>query len=73
MSSKPKSKTYIVHQNGNFGEPPVIGRYIVGARNKDESEQLLRAKIGKHTKVRFYYEELAKDKQVAYGTVIKQC
>lgn len=71
MASKPKSKTFIVHQNGNYKQPTVIGRYKVGARDKKEAESLLREVIGKHTKVRVYYEE--KVKLVPHGTVIKEC
>jgi hypothetical protein len=71
MASKPKSKTFIVHQNGNYKEPTVIGRYKVGARDRKEAESLLRGVIGKHTKVRVYYEE--KVKLVPHGTVTKEC
>jgi hypothetical protein len=72
MASKPKNtKMYVVHQNGNFKQPTVIGRFRVGAKNEKEAEDILRKSIGKHTKVRTYYEE--KKKLVPYGTVIKEC
>lgn len=72
MASKTKnSKTYVVHQNGNFRERTVIGRFLVGAKNPKQAEEFLRDTIGKHTKVRVYYEE--KNKLVSYGEVIRQC
>lgn len=72
MSSKPKSKTYIVHHNGTYRQPTVIGRYRVGARNEDEAVKILRGSLGKHIKARVYYEEKNEAKLVPHGTVIKE-
>lgn len=71
MSNKLKCKTFIVHQNGTYGQPTVIGRFRVGAKNEKDAERILRLKIGKHTKVRTYYEE--KKDLLPYGVVIKEC
>ena len=68
MSSKPKSKVYIVLQGGNFGQPRTIGRYRVGARNEREAEEILRDHLGKHIKARTYYE--VKDAFMPHGMVI---
>lgn len=73
MTSKPKSKTYIVHHRGqtNHGGYTVLGRYKIGARNEKEAEDLLRKEVGKHSKVKVYYEEWKS--AVPHGIVIKEC
>jgi hypothetical protein len=73
MSSKPKSKTYIVHHRGqaHHGGYTVLGRYKIGARNVKEAESLLRTVVGKHAKVAVYYEETKS--LVSHGTIIKEC
>jgi hypothetical protein len=70
VASKPKSKTYIVHHNGqaHHGGYTTLARYKVGARNEDEAVQMVRGIVGKHVKVRVYYEE--KENLVSHGTVI---
>jgi 2'-5' RNA ligase len=68
MSSKPKSKTFIMHEMGSFRQLTVKGRYKVGARNEKEAEELLRSVLGKPTSVRVYYEE--KGALVPHGTVM---
>lgn len=75
MASKPKAKTYIVHHRGqaNHGGYTVLGRYRIGARNEKEAEELLRETVGKHAKVKMYYEEKNKEKAVSHGIVIKEC
>lgn len=73
MASKTKrSKTYIVHHRGHsqHGGYTTLGRYRVGAKNEKEAEMYLRNKIGKHHKVRVYYEE--KEKLLSNGVVIKE-
>lgn len=74
MASKPKrSKTYIIHHRGqaNHGGYTVLGRYRIGAKNEKEAEELLRGKVGKHAKVKVYYEE--KEKLVSHGIIIREC
>jgi hypothetical protein len=73
MSSKPKAKTYIVHRNGNLGQPTVIGRYRVGARSPEEACELLKKEVGKHIKTRVYYEEKEPSKLLPHGVVIREC
>lgn len=71
MSSKPKNvKTYIVHHRGkaHHGGYTILGRYIVGAKNEKEAEKFLRETIGKHAKVKVYYEDTKKT--LSYGMVI---
>lgn len=71
-----KSKTYIVHQNGGHRQPAVIGRYRIGAKNPDEAADLLRKLIGKHAKVRVYYEvnpKVQPDLLLPRGEVIHEC
>ncbi|ADO59992.1 hypothetical protein SKN87_26240 (plasmid) [Paenibacillus polymyxa] len=72
MSSKPKTKTYIVHHRGQVihGGYTVLGRYKIGARNEKEAKQFLREKVGKHTKVKVYYED--KNSVVSHGSVVKE-
>ena len=71
MSSKVKnSKTYVVLEHGCFGQKTTIGRYLVGAKNPKEAEEILRANIGKHRSVRTYYEE--KKKLLKYKEVVKE-
>lgn len=72
MASKPKSKTYIVHHRGqaSHGGYTVLGRYKIGARNEKEAEEFLRKEVGKHAKVKVYYEE--KKNLVSHGTIIKE-
>ena len=73
MASKPKSKTYIVHHRGqaHHGGYTVLGRYKVGARNEKEAEELLRGVVGKHAKVKVYYED--KKSSISHGMVIREC
>jgi hypothetical protein len=75
VSSKPKeAKTFIVlHRNSSGGGPCnlPLGRYRVGAKNAEEAEQFLRDEIGKHRKVKTYYED--KNRTTPYGMVIKEC
>jgi hypothetical protein len=73
MGSKPKSKTYIVHHRGQaeHGGYTILGRYKIGARNEMEAEDLLRGTVGKHAKVKVYYEE--KEKVTSHGIVIREC
>lgn len=69
MSSKVKDcKAYIVHHNSY---KRCIGRYCVGAKNEKEAEEFLRNEIGKHEKVKVYYED--KNRYMPYGMVIKEC
>lgn len=58
MASKPKqARSYVVHHRGReLGFPTVLGRYRVGAKNEKEAEQFLRDHIGKHAKVKVYFE-----------------
>jgi hypothetical protein len=72
MSSKPKTKTFIVHHRGRTknGGCIVLGIYLVAARNEFEAEQFLRKIIGKHTKVTVHCE--AKENNLSHGTVIKK-
>lgn len=68
MASKPKSKTFIVQHRGRIQNScMILGSYIVGARNAQEAEELLRNVIGKHAKVKVYYED--KNKVVPHGSV----
>lgn len=68
MSSKPKNeKAYIVHHNGH---KRCIGRYCVGAKNEKEAEEFLRKEVGKHEKVKVYYED--KNRFMPYGMVIRE-
>lgn len=71
MASKPKSKTFIVHHRGqtNSGGFMVLGRYKIGARNPKEAEDLLRAVVGKHVKVKVYYED--KTRAMPHGVVTR--
>jgi hypothetical protein len=71
MSSKPKTKTFIVHHRGRTknGGCIILGGYLVSARNEKEAEKLLRESIGKHTKVITKYE--AKENTLLYGIIIK--
>lgn len=73
MASKPKTKTYIVHHRGqaSHGGYTVLGRYKIGARNEKEAENFLKEVVGKHAKVKVYYE----DKQgiLSHGMVIREC
>lgn len=73
MASKPKAKTFIVHHRGQaqHGGFTILGRYQVGARNEKEAESLLREVVGKHAKVKVYYED--KTKRISHGIVIKEC
>lgn len=74
MASKPKrTKTFVVHHRGrsNSGGCLTFGRYLVGAKNEEEAEAILREKVGKHSKVRVYYEE--KKKLLPYREVIREC
>ncbi|MFF2531310.1 hypothetical protein ACFVS2_20620 [Brevibacillus sp. NPDC058079] len=73
MASKPKSKTYIVHHRGqaHHGGYTVLGRYKIGARNEKEAESLLRNVVGKHAKVKVYYEE--KNEDIPHGNVTREC
>lgn len=66
MSSKPKTKTYIVLHfsgstpNGNHTNI-ATGRYRVGARNEKEAEELTRTKVGKFARCRVYYQDKYND------------
>lgn len=71
MSSKPKSKTFVLIHGGNYGEPHAKARYLVGAKNEKEAEEILKKKIGKHAKVNVYYKD--ENNRVKYGEVIKEC
>lgn len=74
MSSKPKrTKTFIVHHRGqaSHGGYTVLGRYKVGAKSKEQAEELLRQEVGKHCKVKVYYED--KDGVMPHGVVIREC
>lgn len=73
MVSKPKAKTFIVHHRGqaHHGGYTVLGRYRVGARNEKEAIELVRKEVGKHAKVRVYYEE--KSKMLSHGIVVREC
>jgi hypothetical protein len=72
MASKPKTKNYIVHHRGqaHHGGYTVLGRYKVGARNEKEAEDLLKEVVGKHAKVKVYYE--VKNILLSHGVVIKE-
>jgi len=68
MSSRPKSRTFIVHHRvGSM----VHGRYKIGARNAKEAESLLRKQLGKHITAKMYFEKF--DDPIPYGTIIKEC
>lgn len=71
MASKPKSKTYIVLHNGlnERGIVTTFGRYRVGARNPKEAETLVREVVGKHAKVKVYYED--KSVKTSHGIVVR--
>lgn len=73
MASKPKNvRVFIVHHNGRKnGGCVCLGRYKIGARNETEAETLLREVVGKHAKVKVYYEDLKS--YMPYGNVIKEC
>jgi len=73
LASKPKSKTYIVHHRGQtiHGLYGVLGRYRVSARNEKEAEELLKGVVGKHAKVKVYYED--KKTHMIHGQVIREC
>ncbi|MGX5609931.1 hypothetical protein ACWKTZ_26540 [Bacillus cereus] len=73
MASKPKAKTYIVHHRGqaSHGGYTVLGRYKIGARNEKEAENFLKEVVGKHDKVKVYYED--KKEIVSHGIVIREC
>jgi hypothetical protein len=73
MSSKPKTKIFIVHHRGRTknGGCIVLDRYLVGARNEKEAEELLRKSIGKYTKVSAYCQ--AKENTLSQGIIIKIC
>lgn len=70
MASKPKSRTFIVHHRGqaHHGGFTVLGRYRIGARNEKEAESLLKDVVGKHAKVKVYYED--KNLKTPHGEVI---
>lgn len=69
MGSKPKDvKTYIVLQGGSYHQHRTIARFRVGARNEKEALSLVRKEIGKHAKLRVYYED--KNRFMTHGTVI---
>lgn len=72
MVSKPKSRTFIVLHRGrsHHGGFTVLGRYQVGARNEQEAEALVRTVVGKHAKVKVYFED--KTKKVQHGVVIEE-
>ena len=74
MASKPKGvKTFIVHHRGqtHHGGYTVLGSYKVGAKNEKEAEDFLREVVGKHAKVKVYYEE--KKNLVPHKAVIREC
>jgi len=69
MASKPKgSKTFIVHHRASN---TIVGRYKVGAKNEKEAESFLRVHVGKHAKVKVYYEETKS--LVPHKTVLREC
>lgn len=72
MASQAKAKTYVVHHRGraDHGGFTVLGRYLVGAKNQKEAEQLLRDTLGKHVKVAVYYE-VKEGPKLKYKQVIK--
>lgn len=72
MASKPKQRTFIVLHRGQseHGIFTTLGRYRVGARNEKEAEDLVKAEVGKHIKVKVYYEE--KRNLLSHGLVIKE-
>lgn len=55
------------HRENNM----VKGRYLIGARNPQEAEQFLRDLLGKHVKVKTYYED--PNVSMPHGTVIRDC
>ena len=67
-----KSKTYIVHQNGHFRQPTILGRFRVGARDPNEAMELLRKKLGKHISCRVYYEVMDPKLYLSHGEVIRE-
>jgi len=73
MASKPKNvKTYIVHHRGqaSHGGYTILGRYRIGAKNEKQAEDLLRDVVGKHAKVKVYYEETKN--LLAHGVIVKE-
>jgi hypothetical protein len=75
MASKPKAKTYIVHHRGKARDHPgnkILGRYRVGARNENEAENLLREHVGKHAKVKVYYQEREEKKFLSHGIIVRE-
>lgn len=74
MASSPKNvKAFIVLHKGMTYHSgcTTLGRYCVGAKNEKEAEQFVRDEIGKHHKVRVYYED--KNRFMPYGMVIREC
>lgn len=74
MSNKKPANTYIVQHRGKSAERgcTVFGRYKVGAKNEKEAEALLREVVGKHAKVKVYYQ-VKNGVIVSRGTVLKEC
>ncbi|MEK3955647.1 MULTISPECIES: hypothetical protein [unclassified Psychrobacillus] len=72
MASKPKEKAYILHHRGrtDSGGCMVLGRYKVGARNEKEAVALVKVVVGKHAKIRVYYED--KNSFMSHGIVVKR-
>lgn len=71
MSSQVKRwKTYVMHSGSRYtySRHP-LERWRVGARDEKEAMALLRGVVGKHVKVRIYYEE--KEKLLPHGVVVK--
>ncbi|MFE8701180.1 hypothetical protein ACFYKX_11295 [Cytobacillus sp. FJAT-54145] len=72
MASKPKSRTFIVLRRGRRnGRCMGMGRFKVGARHAKEAIQLVQGVVGKHTKLRVYYEDPTKF--MPHGIVIREC
>ena len=65
-----KSKTYVVLVNEYINGVVCTSRYSVGAKNKAEAEIILKNKIGKHKKVRTYFEK--EINSLKYGEVLKE-
>ena len=72
MANKKLSNTYIVHHRGKSAERGccVYGRYKVGAKHEEEAESLLKEIVGKHAKVKVYYQD--KTGLMTRGSIVKE-
>lgn len=73
MASKPKTKDFIVHHRAKTKSKgcTVLGRYLIGAKNAKEAEDILKNHIGKHCNVTVYHE--CKESELKHGEVVVHC